>query len=63
MKHDAIVGSGIQVVKRYEIPPHKIPADASVEMEAKKAAGYFANTTGVMSKKDLKKVKGRALHE
>jgi GTP cyclohydrolase II len=63
MKHDAIVGSGIEVKKRYEIPAHKIPADASVEMEAKKAAGYFADTTGVMKAGALKKVKGRGLHE
>lgn len=63
MKHDAIVGSGIKVVKRYEIPPELIPADAAVEMEAKKAAGYFADTTGVKKKDDLKKVKGRGLDE
>jgi GTP cyclohydrolase II len=63
MKHDAIVGSGIEVVRRYEIPPEKIPADAAVEMEAKKAAGYFARTTGVKKKNELKKVKGRGLHE
>jgi GTP cyclohydrolase II len=63
MKHDAIVGSGIKVVRRYEIPPEKIPQDASVEMEAKKAAGYFNQTTGAKKKKDLVKVKGRALDE
>lgn len=63
MKHDAIVGSGIKVVKRYEIPPELIPADASVEMEAKKAAGYFAQETGVKPTEDLKKVKGRGLDE
>lgn len=63
LKHDAIVGSGIEVVRRYEIPPEKIPADAAVEMEAKKAAGYFARTTGVKRKNELKKVKGRGLHE
>ncbi len=63
MKYDAIVGSGIEVVRRYEIPPHKIPGDASVEMEAKKAAGYFAKETGVMKADKLKHVKGRSLHE
>jgi len=63
MKHDAIVGSGIQVVNRYEIPPELIPGDASVEMEAKKAAGYFAKKTGTKKKEDLKKVKGRGLNE
>jgi GTP cyclohydrolase II len=63
MKHDAIVGSGIVVKKRYEIPADMIPADATVEMEAKKAAGYFADTTTVMKSEDLTKVKGRGLHE
>jgi GTP cyclohydrolase II len=63
MKHDAITGSGIKVVRRYEIPAGKIPADASVEMEAKKAAGYFAQETGVLGKGKLKQVKGRSLHE
>ncbi len=63
MKHDAIVGSGIEVVRRYEIPPDKIPADASVEMEAKKAAGYFNEQTGKKKQKDLVKVKGRRLDE
>ncbi|MES2964776.1 MAG: GTP cyclohydrolase II, partial [Bdellovibrionota bacterium] len=41
MKYDAIVGSGIEVVNRVSIPDHLIPQDAQVEMEAKKAAGYF----------------------
>jgi len=63
MKHDAITSSGIKVVRRYEIPADKIPGDASVEMEAKKAAGYFNKTTGSMNKKELVKVKGRRLDE
>lgn len=62
MKYDAIVGSGIKIKNRVEIPVERIPADASVEMEAKKAAGYF-NKSGSKKKKDLKKVKGRGLHE
>mgnify|MGYP001600039958 CR=1 FL=1 len=63
MKYDAIVGSGIKVVDRFEIPAEMIPADASVEMEAKKAAGYFAAKTGVKKKGALKKVKGRTFNE
>ncbi len=63
MKHDAITGSGIKVIRRYEIPAGKIPGDASVEMEAKKAAGYFAQETGVLAKGKLKQIKGRSLHE
>jgi GTP cyclohydrolase II len=62
MKYDAVVGSGIKIINRIEIPADRIPADASVEMEAKKAAGYF--TPGKVKKKsDLKKVKGRGLFE
>jgi GTP cyclohydrolase II len=58
MKYNAIVGSGIEVVNRISIPPELIPADAAVEMEAKKAAGYF--TEGEVKKgEDLAKVKGR----
>ena len=62
MKYDAIVNSGIKIINRVEIPADRIPADASVEMEAKKAAGYF-NHGDVKSKKGLKKVKGRGLYE
>ena len=62
MKYDAIVGSGIAVGKRVNIPDELIPADAQVEMEAKKSAGYFTNEK-VMKKKELKKVQGRKLRE
>ncbi len=60
MKYNAIVGSGIEVRNRYEIPNEMIPKDAQVEMEAKKAAGYF-NQSGVST--DLKSVRGRNLGE
>ncbi|WNG23316.1 GTP cyclohydrolase II [Cystobacter fuscus] len=60
MKHDAIVNSGIEILERVPIPEELIPADAKVEMEAKKAAGYF--TTGkVATETELQAVKGRAL--
>jgi len=58
MKYNAIVGSGIKVINRISIPEELIPADASVEMEAKKAAGYFSNEPK-KTEDDLKKVKGR----
>ena len=62
MKYDAIVKSGIEVVNRISIPDELIPADAQVEMEAKKAAGYF--TDGEIKDTDeLKKVQGRKLEE
>ncbi|MFO1147165.1 MAG: GTP cyclohydrolase II [Alsobacter sp.] len=41
MKYDALVASGIEVVERVPIPPELVPPDASVEIEAKKAAGYY----------------------
>ncbi len=58
MKYNAIVESGIEVVNRISIPDELIPKDAQVEMEAKKAAGYF-HTDGEKSAEELKKVKGR----
>ncbi|HVE52246.1 MAG TPA: GTP cyclohydrolase II [Ramlibacter sp.] len=60
MKYDAITGSGIEVGVRVDIPEDLIPADARVEMDAKKAAGYF--TPGAVPDADaLKQTKGRAL--
>jgi GTP cyclohydrolase II len=62
MKYNAIVKSGIQIGNRVEIPAELIPQDARVEMEAKKAAGYY--TPGVvLSPEQLKKVTGRGIHE
>jgi GTP cyclohydrolase II len=60
MKFDAITGSGIEIGERVNIPDELIPADAKVEMDAKKAAGYF--TPGpVPDAEELKKAKGRGL--
>jgi GTP cyclohydrolase II len=62
MKYNAIVKSGIEIINRIEIPSELIPADAQVEIEAKKAAGYF--TPGEVKKgDDLGKVKGRPIDE
>jgi GTP cyclohydrolase II len=58
MKYNAIVNSGIKVINRISIPDDLIPQDAQVEMEAKKAAGYFT-TEKAKTKDELKKVKGR----
>ena len=64
MKYDAIVGSGIEVVNRNEIPDHLVPEDAHVELEAKRAAGYFSANKQRIKKADaLEKVKGRKLEE
>ncbi len=64
MKHDAIASHGIEIVERIPIPPELIPADAAVEMEAKKAAGYFVPDEDQIADKDaLKDVQGRKLDE
>lgn len=62
MKYDAIVESGIKINSRVSIPEDRIPEDAKVEMEAKKAAGYFS-PEGSLSGAGLQKVKGRNLHD
>ncbi len=45
LKYAPIVASGIEVVERVPIPDALIPPEASVEMDAKKAAGYFTRPT------------------
>ena len=62
MKHEAIVGQGIEIAERIPIPKELIPDDASVEMEAKKAAGYFTEEP-LPSDEELKVAKGRKLHD
>lgn len=62
MKYDAITASGIEVVNRISIPMELIPADAQVEIEAKKAAGYFTEDE-VKGEDGLQKVQGRKLDE
>jgi GTP cyclohydrolase II len=39
MKHDAIVGQGIPILERVELPPQLIPEDSRVEIDAKITAG------------------------
>jgi GTP cyclohydrolase II len=60
MKYDALVESGIEIVERVALPDELIPPDASVEMEAKKAAGYFA-PQGTPTAQDLARTSGRDL--
>ncbi|KAI1367383.1 GTP cyclohydrolase N terminal-domain-containing protein [Xylaria arbuscula] len=58
MKHDAIVGQGIPIHERVELPEELIPADSRVEIDAKITAGYF--TTGHrMTEEELQAVQGR----
>ncbi len=60
MKHDALTAAGIDIVERVAIPDDLIPDDARVEMDAKKAAGYF--TVGIVPDgNELAIAKGRGL--
>jgi len=61
LKYAPIVASGIEVVERVPIPEGLIPPEANVEMDAKKAAGYF--TEAVPDAAELHKPKGRVLDE
>ncbi|MEL6317687.1 MAG: GTP cyclohydrolase II [Pseudomonadota bacterium] len=60
MKHDAMTAQGIAIDERVAIPEELIPADAQVEMDAKKAAGYFTDTA---TDADLSAPKGRGLDQ
>lgn len=62
LKYDAIANSGIKVIERVPIPPELIPADAQVEIEAKKAAGYYTEGE-VPDVEALTQVLGRGLTE
>ncbi|KAG6877273.1 Uracil-regulated protein 1 [Termitomyces sp. T159_Od127] len=62
MKYEAIVKSGIPILRRYDIPDHLIPPDSRVEIDAKIAAGYFSSGKRV-TEEDLSKTVGRAWEE
>ena len=62
MKYDAIVEQGIEIIDRIPIPDEMIPPDAKVEMDAKKAAGYFTNGDKP-TQKELAKKHGRDLKD
>ena len=42
MKYDALTTQGVDIVERVSIPDELIPADAHIEIAAKKAAGYYS---------------------
>ena len=58
MKYEAVTGSGIEIGERVCLPDELIPDDANVEIEAKKAAGYFTAETAP-PKDDLSGTLGR----
>jgi GTP cyclohydrolase II len=60
MKYDALASGGIEIGERVPIPDELIPPDASVEMEAKKAAGYFSSAAAPTADQ-LRSVVGRDL--
>ena len=61
LKFDALIRQDIDVVERVPIPQGLIPEDASVEIDAKKAAGYF--TEEVPDEQELRLAKGRGLDD
>jgi GTP cyclohydrolase II len=61
MKYEALTGQGIDIVERVPIPDYLIPADAHVEIAAKKAAGYF--TLETPTARDLTDTVGRSLEK
>ncbi|KAG5952730.1 Uracil-regulated protein 1 [Claviceps cyperi] len=62
MKHDAIVGQGIPILERVELPGDLIPADSRVEIDAKITAGYFTAGTRLTAV-ELQSVQGRMWEE
>lgn len=59
LKYNAITHAGIEVVQRIPILPELVPADAQVEIEAKKASGYYSEDEA-LALEALAEVKGRA---
>ena len=59
MKYDALVSQGVDIVERVAIPDDMVPADAHVELAAKKAAGYY--TPEPPKPQDLSNSVGRSL--
>jgi GTP cyclohydrolase II len=59
MKYAALTGQGVNIVERVPIPNELVPADAQVEMAAKKAAGYYAGAA--FEPQDLAATVGRSL--
>ena len=61
-KRDALEAQGIELVEQLAIPDCLVPLDATVEIAAKKAAGYFA-PSGIPDPVTLGRIRGRALDE
>lgn len=61
MKYEALVNQGIAIVERIPLPEELVPADAHVELAAKKAAGYF--TLDPVEPQEVASAVGRPLDE
>ncbi len=62
LKRDALTAQGIEVVQQVAIPERLVPLDAAVEIEAKKAAGYFTPAE-LPEPQERSRITGRALDE
>ena len=62
MKYDELVKQGIEIVDRISLPEDLIPDDAKVEMDAKKAAGYFTGYTAPTTEQ-ISETQGRGLED
>ena len=62
LKSEALVRQDVEIGEQVPIPDELIPADAQVEMDAKKAAGYFTDER-VAAPQDLDAPRGRALED
>jgi GTP cyclohydrolase II len=61
MKYEALVNQGIAILERIPLPEELVPADAHVELAAKKAAGYF--TLDPVEAQEVASAVGRPLDE
>jgi GTP cyclohydrolase II len=61
MKFEALSNSGINVIERVKIPDELIPRDANVEINAKRAAGYYSPKP--LDINELANTKGRDFNE
>jgi GTP cyclohydrolase II len=62
VKRDALEAQRIEIIEQLAIPDRLVPLDATVEIAAKKAAGYFA-PSGLPDETTLRGTRGRALDE
>jgi GTP cyclohydrolase II len=62
VKFDAMAAHGVEILQRIALPEELIPADARVEMDAKKAAGYYVDRSASKPNDyDPSKTRGRDL--